>query len=248
MFDIPRPRILLLEDDEGVRRFIQLALEEAAVELLVCSRLSEALQVLAGAPVALVLTDLHLPDGSGLDLLQWLQHQEALSDCRTVVFSGGIDATVQQQLQNLQVWQVLHKPVALDKLQACVREALTYQDQDSAALITSTWPAKSSTDPVAEFFCGNQDMYEAYRSACLAQFPKDLNEGDQAVRASDAPALRRVAHNLKSALSMLGWEHAAQLARSTENHAAQGMIEPMRASWQRLRQQVRACIMEQLPG
>ncbi|OOH94591.1 hypothetical protein BMF29_04630 [Comamonas kerstersii] len=47
MLDIPRPRILLLEDDAGVRRFIQLALENETVELIACSRLSEALQVLA---------------------------------------------------------------------------------------------------------------------------------------------------------------------------------------------------------
>lgn len=246
MSDMPRPRVLLLEDDASVRRFMQLALEDMAVELLVCSRLSEALQVLADSSVALILLDLHLPDGSGLDLLQWLQQQEALAACRTVVFSGGIDTIVQKQLQALQVWRVLYKPVALGQLQSCVREV--FADQDSDELVAWALPTKHCVDPVAEFFGGNQGLYEAYRSACLAQFPKDLDQGDLAVRASDAPVLRRVAHNLKSALSMLGWEHAAQLARSTENHAAQRMLEPMRASWQRLRQQVRACIMEQVPS
>ncbi|MEG2047365.1 MAG: response regulator [Comamonas sp.] len=246
MSDMPRPRVLLLEDDAGVRRFMELALEDVAVELLVCSRLSEALQVLAGSSVALVLLDLYLPDGSGLDLLEWLQRREALAACRTVVFSGGIDTAVQKQLQALQVWRVLHKPVPLGQLQACVREVLAHQDSDE--LVAWALPAEHGTDPVAEFFGGNQGLYEAYRSACLAQFPKDLDAGDLAVRASDARVLRRVAHNLKSALSMLGWEHAAQLARSTEDHAEQGMIEPMRASWQRLRQQVRACIVERLPG
>ena len=78
MLDIPRPRILLLEDDAGVRRFIQLALENETVELIACSRLSEALQVLADTSVGLVFTDLHLPDGSGLDLLEWLQRQKTL--------------------------------------------------------------------------------------------------------------------------------------------------------------------------
>lgn len=246
MLDIPRPRILLLEDDAGVRRFIQLALENETVELIACSRLSEALQVLADTPVGLVFTDLHLPDGSGLDLLEWLQRQKTLAACRTVVFSGSIDGTVQQQLHDLHVWRVLHKPVRLDRLHECVREAFSYQD--STALISCALPAELETDPVAEFFGGNQGIYEAYRSACIAQLPKDIEEGDQTARAGDAPALRRVAHNLKSALSMLGWEHAAQLARSTEDQAEQGMTDLMRSSWQRLRQQVRACIVEQQQG
>lgn len=248
MLDIPYPRILLLEDDTSVRRFIQLALEDERVELIVCARLSEAFQVLAETPVTLVLTDLNLPDGSGLDFLQWLQNQETLADCRTVVFSGGIDAAVQQQLQQLQVWQVLHKPVALERLQACVRDALTYSKKDSATLVTWTSPAETNIDPVAEFFCGDQGLYQAYRRACLSQLPKDVSEGDRAARAGDAPALRHVAHNLKSALCMLGCEHAAKLARDTEDEAAQGATVPMRSCWQRLRQHVSACILEQQPN
>lgn len=91
---------------------------------------------------------------------------------------------------------------------------------------------------MAEFFGGNRALYEAYRQACLARFPQDVIEGDQAVAAQDAQALRRVAHNLKSVLTMLGEAQAAQCARSNEEWAAAGDLEPMQLGWQQLRQHV----------
>jgi HPt (histidine-containing phosphotransfer) domain-containing protein len=91
---------------------------------------------------------------------------------------------------------------------------------------------------VAEFFGGNRALYEAYRQACLARFPQDVIEGDLAVAVQDAQALRRVAHNLKSVLTMLGEAQAAQCARSTEEWAAGGDSGPMQLGWRQLRQQV----------
>ena len=226
------PRVLLLEDDPAVRLFVQMALEPLFVDLLPCATLAQARQALADPAVRLVLTDLTLPDGSGLDLLQWLNDRARTSGrlCRTVVFSGGIDPAMEQKLQALQVWRVLHKPASVGSLMACVSDALAEQ------------PALEvpQSDPVAEFFGGNRPLHDAYRSACLAQFPQDLADGDLAARAGDAQALRRVAHNLKSVLAMLGEASAAQRARDTEEAAAAGSAESMRQGWLQLRGRVQA--------
>ena len=61
---------------------------------------------------------------------------------------------------------------------------------------------------------------------------------DLAVAAQDARALRRVAHNLKSVLTMLGEAPAAQCARSTEEWAAGGDSDLLQQGWRQLRQQV----------
>lgn len=246
MSRIARPRVLLLEDDAGVRRFVELALETLSLDLVICARLDEALQALASAPVQLVLTDLNLSDGSGLELLQWLHERGGHAFCPSVVLSGGVNGVLRQQLQQLGVWRVLDKPVPVGLLQACVKEALACQDAQTLGHGPSL-PA-AGTDLVAEFFAGNQSLFDAYRSTCLEQLPKDLQEGDQALRAGDVATLERVAHNLKSALALLGWSYAAELARDTENAAAQAALAPMRANWQRLRQQVRAGLAEHHPG
>lgn len=233
-------RVLLLEDDPGVRLFVQMALEPLGVDVVPCATLAQARQALRDGGARLVLTDLALPDGSGLELLQWL-HDPARQTgevCRTVVFSGGIDPAMERKLQALQVWRVLHKPASVGSLMACVSEALAVQAQ-SAQPATALF----SCDPVAEFFGGNRSLYDAYRAQCLAQFRKDLSAGDLAARAGDAPALRHIAHNLKSVLSMLGEGPAAQYARAAEEAAAQGASGVfLQASWQPLRAGVQALL------
>ena len=233
------PRVLLLEDDPAVRLFVQMALEPLSVDLLSCATLAEARLALADPSVRLVFTDLTLPDGSGLDLLQWLQSraQPPGGSCRTVVFSGGIDPAMERQLKALQVWRVLHKPASVGSLMGCVTDALAADAQAAQPVLDAP-----QGDPVAEFFGGNRPLYDAYRSACLLQLPADLADGDLAACTGDAQALRRVAHNLKSVLSMLGEAPAAQQARATEEAAAAGAAESMRHGWQQLRGQVQVLL------
>ena len=244
------PRVLLLEDDPAVRRFVALALEPLPLQLLPCGTLAEARALLEHTPVQLVLMDLMLPDGSGQELLPSL-HTPDNAACRIVVFSGGVDdAALRRQLQSQGAWRVLAKPVGVGLLFDTVREALqgTLQaDPLAADLPTAPAPEAQPQDPVMAFFGGDHGLYQAYLASCLAQFGNDLAQGDAAARAHDAPALQRVAHSLKSVLAMLGQPHAAQEAREIEAHAAAGATEAMRNGWQRLRQQLRAFMAQHTP-
>ena len=244
------PRVLLLEDDPAVRRFVALALEPLPLQLLPCGTLAEARALLEHTPVQLVLMDLMLPDGSGQELLPSL-HTPDNAACRIVVFSGGVDdAALRRQLQSQGAWRVLAKPVGVGLLFDTVREALqgTLQaDPLAADLPTAPAPEAQPQDPVMAFFGGDHGLYQAYLASCLAQFGNDLAQGDAAARAHDAPALQRVAHSLKSVLTMLGQPHAAQEAREIEAHAAAGATEAMRNGWQRLRQQLRAFMAQHTP-
>lgn len=190
--------------------------------------------MLSDQATRLVITDLHLPDGSGLDLLAWMKASPSpqLESCLSVVFSGDVGPLVAPQLESLAVWRVLHKPASVGALVSCVSEALS---SSPAGAPDSTAPPALQDDPVSEFFGGNRQLFEAYRQACLAQFPQDLRDGDAAVRAQDAVVLRRVAHNLKSVLVMLGDARAAQWARDTEERAADRELESMHAGWLRLK-------------
>lgn len=237
------PRVVLVEDDAHVRRFVQLALDGLEVDLIACATLADARRALdAGAP-SVVLTDLRLPDGSGLELLAWLQARTAAQSaaCRTVVFSGGIDPSTTRQLETLQVWRVLHKPASVGALMACVEEALQSLPARAAPALDA--PA-APVDPVAEFFGGDRALYAAYRQACVAQFARDVAAGDQAVSAGDCAALRRVAHNLKSVLTMLGEAEAAQWARSTEELAAAEALDLLRDEWSRTRQAMQRLVSQ----
>lgn len=65
--------LLIVEDDRALGEGVRLALQSPALDALLCHSLAEARALLAERPFDLVLLDVNLPDGSGLDLLQELR-------------------------------------------------------------------------------------------------------------------------------------------------------------------------------
>jgi signal transduction histidine kinase len=88
--DSVRLNVLLIEDNPGDARLIQLMLDEAAAEIEVAlaraDRLSAGLEWLHGSPIDVVLLDLSLPDSQGFDTFTRL-HDHAPS-VPIVVLSG----------------------------------------------------------------------------------------------------------------------------------------------------------------
>ena len=62
-------KILLLEDDPALGNGIRLALQSAVLDITLCTTLAEAQRIFDGTEFDLLILDINLPDGSGLDLL-----------------------------------------------------------------------------------------------------------------------------------------------------------------------------------
>ena len=114
--------LLVVEDTVNIRLIVQIALERAGYTVTSVGTGSAAMQALATTPYALLLTDLHLPDMDGTDLIRQAQR---LPDCPAVlVMSGtawedglGRDATLHDVA-------FLAKPFLFDDLLAAVAHAL----------------------------------------------------------------------------------------------------------------------------
>ena len=63
------PRILIVDDEENMRRILSVLLKESGCEILEASCVREALAVLGRQPLDVVVTDQKLPDGDGLSVL-----------------------------------------------------------------------------------------------------------------------------------------------------------------------------------
>lgn len=232
------PRVLLVEDDASIRRFVATALEDEPIELVQAATLAEADAALAAAPAALVIADLMLPDGSGLTLLEALAGRPGTT---AVAFSAGLDARTRERLAAIGVAEVLHKPASLGALLACVRRVLDGAAAPAAAAPAATPGAGADRDAaLAEtYFGGDTALLDLYRAQCLAQFEIDARDGDQAVLRADLPGLRRLAHSLKSVLQMIGRDDGAALARGIEDLAAAGDATAF-ARWPALRARLAA--------
>ena len=66
-------RILLLEDDEALGRGTCMALETPSCTVTHCSTCLQAINILQGMVFDLLILDINLPDGSGLELLRTLR-------------------------------------------------------------------------------------------------------------------------------------------------------------------------------
>lgn len=237
------PRVLLIEDDPSLQRFVALALEDFAIELLPVTSIDAGLAELARAPVALILTDLMLPGRSGFELIELLAADPALRGrARLVVFSAGLNPQARQRLDRPDVWRLLSKPCSLSELEDCVRTGLAAPDTEAAAPAgaTTVAPADSATRAIEEHFGGNEALYRAFRASCLQQFTTDLNEGERARAALDAPALRRLAHSLKSVLLTLGNAQASAKALALEESCERADWAAALPQWLALRAELEA--------
>ena len=107
--------------------------------------------------------------------------------------------------------------------------------------------AEPLADPatvIAQRFGGDAALYDAFAAACAEQFVHDLAAGQAACEAGDLPELTRLAHNLKSALTMLGHESVGVLAGRVEAQAGAGQTPAAFESWRAL-----AAVLQRLkPG
>ena len=175
----------------------------------------------------MLLCDLMLTDGSGLDLLRELG---ARAGQRRVALSASLHGPQRAELARLGVDEVLSKPVAMDDLRRAVLQPPA-QGSVPPAPATPTPDA----DPVQAYFGGDHALHAAYREQCHAQFEADLANGDAAAAGGRRPGLRRLAHSLKSVLRMLGDARGSERARELEDLSATNEAAAATAAWQALR-------------
>lgn len=246
-----RPRIVLVEDDAALRRFVEMVLEDLPLDVVACKNVQQALAALHAAPADLIVTDLMMPGETGIDLLNQLKAKPDLAaSAPIIVMSAGLTTTMRAELARHEVLQVIEKPVSVVRLEQSVVAALgdklnpvaiarTAKNNERAEHV-EPHPEPVVEPHVAAFFGGDIDLYTAYRDACLAEIPNDIRHADTSAGNADWPALRLVAHNLSSVLAALGKHHLSSLAKALELASQAGDAAVAQANWSALRTPLQA--------
>ncbi|HEX5011089.1 MAG TPA: sigma-54 dependent transcriptional regulator [Planctomycetota bacterium] len=110
--------VLIVEDDAGARASLRTWIERQGYEAREAGSLGEARDALLAKRADLVLVDLELPDGSGLELASELRD---VTDTDAVIVSG--KATVEAAIEALRLGarDFLPKPVELPRLQSLLQ-------------------------------------------------------------------------------------------------------------------------------
>jgi len=116
------PDILLVEDKDSLRRVLRLTLENAGYSVTEAADARAAMSEISQVPHRLVLTDLRMPNGSGLDVLRAARAVDAEVPVIVMTAFGSIDEAVQAMKDGAH--DFLQKPVDSNHLLLLVDRAL----------------------------------------------------------------------------------------------------------------------------
>jgi two-component system, NtrC family, response regulator PilR len=118
-------RVLVVDDEPSMREVLSIMLTKEGYEVVAADSRAQAAAVLAKAPADLVITDIRLPDGDGIEILR---HVKAASPETAVVVmtAYGTTETAVAALK-LGAHDYLTKPFDVDELKIVVRGALEAQ-------------------------------------------------------------------------------------------------------------------------
>jgi DNA-binding response OmpR family regulator len=126
-------RLLLVEDEASLARHLARGLREEGHAVDVAGLVSEAADRVAAAPYDLVVLDLGLPDGSGLDLLRRWRRQSMVSPVLLLTARDRIEDKVEGLDAGADDY--LTKPFAFEELVARVRSLLRRQPAAPACVL-----------------------------------------------------------------------------------------------------------------
>lgn len=170
------PRILLLEDDPAIARTVIYALERASLQVTHCLLVRDALQQINNTPYDVLVLDVGLPDGSGLDVCRQVRAQGATPVLMLSAHGEEIDRVLGLELG---ADDYVTKPFSPRELVARVRGLLRRVTPAAATPITPlTPPSIFTVDTTAQ-------------RASLRQQPLDLTRREFGLLAE---LLRRPGH------------------------------------------------------
>jgi PAS domain S-box-containing protein len=119
--DKPSADILLVEDHEDTARALQRMLENAGYQVSYASTLASARDLAGKRSFQLVITDLGLPDGSGLDLMNQLRHSGQVNGIALSGFGSDGDVAAAKAAGFAEHFT---KPVDWERLRHTIRRLL----------------------------------------------------------------------------------------------------------------------------
>src|SRR5262249_9653528 len=132
----PQGRVLVVDDDEHLRKLCQTVLQSAGFTTAAAASGLEALARVQIEPFDLILLDVVLPDLSGLEVLQRLRQTPVCAETQGVGVSGRSGGLRPEELPGLQAVganDILTKPFKPEQLAAKAKAARSGEPEPAAA-------------------------------------------------------------------------------------------------------------------
>jgi two-component system response regulator PilR (NtrC family) len=117
------PRVLLVDDEPDILELLEMALLKMGLQVDKASNVRQALAKLAAQHYDLCLTDMRMPDGEGLQIVQHITQHNLDVPVAVITAHGNMENAI--SVLKAGAFDYLAKPVALDQLRSLVKAALS---------------------------------------------------------------------------------------------------------------------------
>src|SRR4030095_1311489 len=124
---MPKGRILIVEDRDSLRRMLERALGQEGYEVAAAADGRAGIRLLGEQSFDFVLTDLKLPDVSGLEVLE--ASRAAQPRAPVVVLTGYGTVGTAVEAMKLGAYDFLEKPLDIDDLARLIERAIGEADE-----------------------------------------------------------------------------------------------------------------------
>jgi two-component system, NtrC family, response regulator PilR len=124
MGDQSRGRVLVVDDEPGLRDMLAILFRREGLDVVLAPGFKTASDAVTHAPepYAVVLTDLLMPDGNGMDLLSLVKRRAARTEVIVMTAHGDIDTAIEAMKRG--AYDFITKPFATNEVRALVHKAL----------------------------------------------------------------------------------------------------------------------------
>jgi two-component system response regulator PilR (NtrC family) len=145
-----RQRVLIVDDEPDIRELLEITLSRMGLETRSAENYASATGMLREESFDLCLTDMRLPDGDGISLVEFIQAQFPNIPTAVITAHGSIDLAIKAMKSG--AFDFVSKPVSLDTLRSLIDKALTLpsRSQQVANLSESAYQIIGETPVVVE--------------------------------------------------------------------------------------------------
>jgi two-component system response regulator PilR (NtrC family) len=156
-------RILVVDDEQSMREMLGIMLRKEGYDIVVAENRAQAAGVLAQGRVDMVITDVRLPDGDGIEILR---HVKAASPETVVVVMTAYGSTeTAVAALKLGAQDYLTKPFDIDELKIVVRSGLERQQlQEENRLLKAEFRSHNALDRMIGVSPAMQAVFDMVRS------------------------------------------------------------------------------------
>ncbi len=115
-------KVLVVDDEESIREFFEIMLKREGYDVLTASNGAEALERLKKERVDLVISDLQMPELSGMQLLQGAKEIDPELVMIMITAFGSTETAV--EAMKLGAYDYVQKPFKIDEVKIIIRQAL----------------------------------------------------------------------------------------------------------------------------